>query len=170
MGGRLALHWALHHPDRIQKLILIGSSPGIADPTERGERQRGDLALADFIRNHGITPFIKYWNGKTFFRPLMNLPPERLNPILERRLQNVAEGLALSLEHVGTAALPSHWSRLKELRCPVDLVVGEHDSKFREIALRMGENIAKSRISVIEGAGHAVHLECPSDCAKLLEI
>lgn len=169
MGGRLALHWALNHPEKIARLILISASPGLADAVERVERQRGDEALAEFIRRQGVAPFIKYWNGKTFFRPLMNLPAERLNPILERRLQNSREGLALSLENVGTAVLPSHWTRLHELRGPVDLVVGEHDPKFVEVAHRMGERIPKARISVIEGAGHVVHLEYPQDCAKLIE-
>jgi len=168
MGGRLALNWALNHPNRIQKLILIGSSPGIADPAESTERLKGDQALAQFIRIHGVSPFIKYWNGKTFFRPLMSLPPDRLDPILERRLKNTAEGLALSLENVGTASLPSLWPRLKELRCPVDIVVGEQDPKFIEIGHRMGECIPKARISLIESAGHALHLERPEDIAALL--
>ena len=41
MGGRLALNWALNHPERVQKLILIGASPGIADDTESAERIYG---------------------------------------------------------------------------------------------------------------------------------
>lgn len=168
MGGRLALNWTLNHPDRIQKLILIGASPGIADTTESAERLQGDQALAQYIRIHGVKPFIKYWNGKTFFRPLMSLPPDRLDPILERRLKNTSEGLALSLENVGTASLPSLWPRLKELRCPVDIVVGEKDPKFIEIGYRMGECIPKARISVIESAGHALHLERPEDIAALI--
>jgi 2-succinyl-6-hydroxy-2,4-cyclohexadiene-1-carboxylate synthase len=170
MGGRLALNWAINNPGKIEKLILIGASPGIADEAESQERLNGDQALAQFIRNHGVRPFIKYWNGKTFFRPLMSLPPDRLDPILERRFKNTAEGLALSLESVGTASLPSLWPRLNELRCKVDIVVGEKDPKFVEIAHRMGECLPKARISVIEFAGHAVHLEYPSDCAKLLEV
>ena len=168
MGGRLALNWALNHPDRIQKLILIGASPGIADEVESAERFKGDQALAHFIRVHGVPPFIKYWNGKTFFRPLMSLPPDRLDPILERRLKNTTEGLALSLENVGTASLPSLWPRLNELRCAVDIVVGEKDPKFIEIGYRMGERIPKARISVIESAGHALHLEKPEDIATLI--
>jgi pimeloyl-ACP methyl ester carboxylesterase len=48
--------------------------------------------------------------------------------------------------------------------------VGEKIAKFLEIGHRMGERLPKARISVIELAGHAVHLEYPSDCAKLIEI
>ena len=38
MGGRLALHWAIAHPERIQRLILVGASPGLATPDEPSRR------------------------------------------------------------------------------------------------------------------------------------
>lgn len=168
MGGRLALHWALANPSQIQRLILIGASPGLASPEEQSERVRGDLALANFIRTQGLDAFFKYWNTKTFFKPLLSLPPEKLDPILQRRKRNQPEALALSLENVGTGALPSLWHRLSECRFPVDLIVGEHDDKFIQIAYRMGEKMPRSRISVIEKCGHSVHLESPEDIASLL--
>lgn len=168
LGGRLALHWSLAHPQRVARLILIGASPGLATPAEREERRLGDATLADFIRTRGLEAFYKYWHNQTFFRPLLRLPEERLRPILERRLRNDPEGLALSLDNVGTGTLPSLWPRLRELRCPVDLVTGEHDEKFTRLAREMGAHLPKARHSVIDGAGHAVHLERPDDVAMLL--
>lgn len=168
MGGRLALHWALANPERISRLILIGASPGLATPEERDERRVGDATLADFIRTRGLEAFFKYWHNQTFFQPLLRLPKDRLDPILARRAQNDPEGLALSLENIGTGTLPSLWHRLKELRCPVDLVTGEHDVKFTRLALEMGAHLPKARHSVIEDAGHAVHLEKPADLAMLV--
>jgi 2-succinyl-6-hydroxy-2,4-cyclohexadiene-1-carboxylate synthase len=168
LGGRLALHWALAHPERIARLILVGASPGLATAAERDERRVGDATLADFIRTRGLDAFFKYWHNQTFFQPLLQLPEERLRPILERRHHNDPEGLALSLDNVGTGTLPSLWPRLKELRCPVDLVTGEHDVKFTRLAREMGAHLPKARLSVIEGAGHAVHLERPADLAMLL--
>ena len=169
MGGRLALHWAIAHPERIRRLILIGGSPGLANAEECDERRRGDASLAEFIRNRGLEAFFKYWHNQTFFRTMLSLPKEQLDPILARRAQNDPEGLALSLENVGTGTLPSLWHRLKEIRFPVDLVTGEHDVKFTRIAHEMGAHLPKARHSLIEGAGHAVHLEKPSDLAMLLQ-
>jgi len=168
LGGRLALHWALAHPERVARLILIGASPGLATAAEREERRLGDATLADFIRTRGLDAFFKYWHNQTFFQPLLRLPEERLRPILERRHRNDPEGLALSLDNIGTGSLPSLWPRLRELRCPVDLVTGEHDVKFTRLAHEMGAHLPKARISVIEDAGHAVHLERPGDVAMLL--
>lgn len=168
MGGRLALHWAIAHPERIHRLILVGASPGLATPAERDERRLGDATLAEFIRTRGLEAFFKYWHNQTFFQPMLRLPKDRLDPILERRAQNDPEGLAMSLENVGTGTLPSLWHRLNELRFPVDLVTGEHDVKFTRLAREMGAHLPKARHSVIDGAGHAVHLEKPADLAMLL--
>ena len=168
MGGRLALHWALAHPERVHRLILIGTSPGLATPQEREERLLADDALAKHILSQGLKGFYKYWHNQPFFHSLFRLPPDRLDPILARRALNEPAALALSLAHVGTGALPSLWSRLRELHCPIDLVAGEGDPKFVAIARRMGEQMPKSRLSVIENAGHAVHREQPADLAMLL--
>jgi 2-succinyl-6-hydroxy-2,4-cyclohexadiene-1-carboxylate synthase len=46
MGGRIALHAALALPGRIERLVLIGASPGIADPAQRDARRAADEALA----------------------------------------------------------------------------------------------------------------------------
>jgi 2-succinyl-6-hydroxy-2,4-cyclohexadiene-1-carboxylate synthase len=168
LGGRLALHWAVANPERVARLILIGASPGLATNAEREERRLADATLADFIRTRGLDAFFKYWHNQTFFQPLLKLPSDRLDPILARRHRNDPEGLALSLDNVGTGTLPSLWPRLKELRCPVDLVTGEHDEKFTRLAREMGAHLPKARLSVIENAGHAVHLERPEDVAMLL--
>ena len=169
MGGRLAMHWALAHPHRVHRLILIGASPGLKSQAEQDERIRGDKALAEYIRTDGLNNFLKYWNTKTFFKPLLSLPPERLDPILIRRQKNNPDALAMSLEAVGTGALPQLWNRLNNLKCPTDLVVGAHDEKFIEIAYAMAASMPKSRISIIEDAGHSVHLEKPQDLATLIE-
>lgn len=169
MGGRLALHWALAHPDRCRRLVLIGASPGLPLSLEREERRLADAALAGFLRAQGLTAFYKYWHHQPMFRSLWRLPPERLGTLPDRRATNDPVGLALSLESVGTGCLPSLWHRLGELRTRVDLVTGELDPKFTRLAQQMGEKIPKARLSVIEDVGHAVHLERPEDLAVLLE-
>src|SRR3954454_8267847 len=49
MGGRLALQGALVLGERVERLVLIGASPGIADPAEREARRRADAELAASI-------------------------------------------------------------------------------------------------------------------------
>jgi len=46
--------------------------------------------------------------------------------------------------------------------------VGEHDPKFREIAVRLAAGFPNARIRVIDGVGHAAHLEAPDRFASAL--
>jgi 2-succinyl-6-hydroxy-2,4-cyclohexadiene-1-carboxylate synthase len=168
MGGRLAMHWAVAHPGRWRRLLLVGASPGLATAAEREERQLADAALATFLRTQGLAAFYRYWHHQPMLRPLFETASAVRDEVLARRALNDPEALALSLENVGTGSLPSLWQRLGELRGAVDLVTGESDPKFSQLALRMGEKIPRARISVVEGAGHALHLERPQDLALLL--
>lgn len=165
MGGRLALHYALSRPERVVRLILIGSSPGLRTEAERLERRSGDAALADFIRSQGVAAFMRYWHGQTMFQTLQSLPDERLREVMAARGRNDPEGLSLSLLHVGTGALPSVWERLHELKMPVDLVTGTKDLKFTAIGREMVTLIPRARLGEVDDAGHAVHLERPDDLA-----
>lgn len=168
LGGRLALHWALAHPDRCRRLILVGASPGLETPAQREERQLADGALAMFLRSEGLGPFYKYWHHQPLLRPLFSRPTDEVAALQARRALNEPEALALSLENVGTGCLPSLWPRLGELRMPVDLVTGDLDPKFTHVARLMGSKLPKARLSLVEGCGHAVHLEKPSDLASVL--
>jgi 2-succinyl-6-hydroxy-2,4-cyclohexadiene-1-carboxylate synthase len=47
LGGRVALHVALAAPARVSRLVLVSTSAGIEDATERAKRRAADGALAD---------------------------------------------------------------------------------------------------------------------------
>jgi 2-succinyl-6-hydroxy-2,4-cyclohexadiene-1-carboxylate synthase len=53
------------------------------------------------------------------------------------------------------------WDRLREVRCPTLVLVGEHDVKFTELGRRLVDAITTSRLVVVPGSGHSVHLERP---------
>ncbi|MFZ1995681.1 MAG: alpha/beta fold hydrolase, partial [Solirubrobacteraceae bacterium] len=86
----------------------------------------------------------------------------------QQRLRNTPAGLAEALRGLGTGALPSVWDRLGELTVPVDLVVGERDEKFTEIARGMAAALPRAHVHVVGGAGHAVHLEAPAAVAEVI--
>ncbi|MEA2159944.1 MAG: 2-succinyl-6-hydroxy-2,4-cyclohexadiene-carboxylate synthase [Solirubrobacteraceae bacterium] len=173
MGGRIALHAALSAPfaGRIQRLVLIGASPGLADPAERAARRAADERLADEIERlgregAGIAEFARRWATST--PVLAGQPAEVLELIHQDRLRNTPAGLARALRGLGTGALPSLWERLGEGQLPVTLVVGERDEKFTAIAEQMAARLPDARLEVVPGVGHAVHLEAPARVAALL--
>jgi len=163
MGGRLALHAALALPDRVERLVLIGATPGIADPAEREARRVDDERLADEIEGATVEEFARRWAQ---IPVLAGQPPEVLAAVHADRLRNQPAGLARALRGLGTGALPSLWERLPEVRIPVTLVVGERDEKFRALADRMASVLRDAEVTVVPGAGHAVHLEAPGAVAR----
>jgi 2-succinyl-6-hydroxy-2,4-cyclohexadiene-1-carboxylate synthase len=166
MGGRIALHFALAAPDRVRRLVLIGASPGLGDASERAARRAADDALADEIEAGSIEAFAARWATGT--PVLAGQPPAVAAAAHADRLRNTPAGLAAALRGLGTGVLPSVWGRLGELPAPVTLVVGERDERFRTIADRMAERSRDTRVNVVPGAGHAVHLEAPGAIADVI--
>jgi 2-succinyl-6-hydroxy-2,4-cyclohexadiene-1-carboxylate synthase len=70
MGGRLCLRLALDRPDLVRGLVLIGASPGIADPGDRAARRADDEALAGRIEREGVAAFLERWLAGPLFATL----------------------------------------------------------------------------------------------------
>ena len=165
MGGRIALYTALSLPGLVERLVLVGASPGIADPAEREARRQADEQLAARIEAIGVEAFATEWGEQ----PLFAGQAERVAAAAHAdRLRNTAAGLAAALRGLGTGVMPPLWDRLGELAIPVALVVGERDEKFRTLAERMAAAIPDCRFEVVAGAGHAVQLERPEAVAAAI--
>jgi 2-succinyl-6-hydroxy-2,4-cyclohexadiene-1-carboxylate synthase len=163
MGGRIALHAAFQL--RPERLILIGASPGIADPQERAARRASDDALAARIEAIGVERFAAEWGAQ----PLFAGQPERVRAAANAdRLRNTAYGLASALRGLGTGVMEPLWDRLPELALPVTLVVGERDEKFRATAERMRERLPRAQLVIVPGTGHAPQLEAPEAVAEAI--
>jgi 2-succinyl-6-hydroxy-2,4-cyclohexadiene-1-carboxylate synthase len=165
MGGRVALHFALAAGDRVERLVLIGASPGLADADERKARRAADEQLAGEIERMSIEAFAECWARTPV---LAGQSPEVLAAVHADRLRNHPCGLARALRGLGTGALSSLWDRLGAVGMPVALVVGERDEKFRAIAEQMASALPAGDVIVVPGAGHAVHLEAPEAVAAVV--
>ncbi len=158
MGGRIALHAALAMPDRVERLLLIGASPGLAAAAERAARREADERLADELERLPIGALARRWAATPV---LAGQPPQVLAAAHADRLRSTPAGLAAALRGLGTGALDPVWDRLGELAIPVTLLVGERDEKFTAIGERMAASMPCARLERAAGAGHAVHLEAP---------
>ena len=164
LGGRLALRVALDRSELVDSLALLGATAGIEDARARAARVEIDERLAAGLERKGVEQFIDGWLKQALFSSL-----SASDAGVEERRMGTVDGLASALRLLGTGAQEPVWERLGEIKVPVLLMAGEHDSKFSAVAFRMAAAIGDNAgISFVPGAGHAAHLERPQSVATIL--
>jgi len=160
MGGRTALSFGILYPEKVLSLTLESASPGISESGEKSDRLDVDKKRAEKIMED-YTKFLDGWQSMGLFKSQETLSAETFKAQREMRAAQQPQEVADSLLKYGTGAQPSYWSRLKELKIPVCLIVGRNDQKFVEINKKMAESIENVQLKLVEDAGHNIHLESP---------
>jgi 2-succinyl-6-hydroxy-2,4-cyclohexadiene-1-carboxylate synthase len=141
----------------VERVVLIGGTAGIDDANARAERRRNDEAMAARLEHDGLEPFLDAWLAQPLFAGLSEAMQFRA-----ARLENTVDGLAESLRQAGTGSQDPLWPRLSRLDMPALVVAGAVDTKFRAEGSRLVDSIgANAELALVEGAGHAAHLERP---------
>lgn len=161
LGGRTALSLTLRHPAAVPRLLLESASPGLQTETERAQRRQADAALAQLALRSGMETFVAAWEDLPLFASQKSLPQSARLRQRAIRLAQQPSGIAQSLDRMGTGAQPDHWPDLERITQPVHLLVGELDEKFVGIGRSMVQRLPSATLTVAQGAGHNVHLECP---------
>ncbi|MBI5946110.1 MAG: 2-succinyl-6-hydroxy-2,4-cyclohexadiene-1-carboxylate synthase [Chloroflexi bacterium] len=168
LGGRVALHFAVHHPERIHSLILESASPGIMDETERAKRLVEDSARAESILRDGMSAFVENWYRMPLFASL-NSHPEKLSTIKESAKQNDPRWMAKVIRDLSPGAQTPLWDSLSKLSFPVLLISGAKDEKYLQVIHKMSERIPSAQKNIVPEAGHNVHAEQPEKYISLLK-
>jgi 2-succinyl-6-hydroxy-2,4-cyclohexadiene-1-carboxylate synthase len=176
LGGRVSLHLALRHPELVRRLVLIGSTAGIASDQCRTARRVADEALAHELEpdapadssspaeQERLDAFLDRWLRSPLFATLRPAQAE-----LEARRQNTRAGLAASLRRSGTGTQEPLWDRLSTLGMPVLVMAGALDVRFTELGKRLVRSVGtNAHLSLVPGAGHACHLERPAETARIV--
>jgi 2-succinyl-6-hydroxy-2,4-cyclohexadiene-1-carboxylate synthase len=163
MGGRLCLRLALDRPDIVQALMLVSTSPGIADPTERAARVEADELLAEGVERDGVAAFLAAWLAQPMFA---DIPADA--PGLADRRKLTPEFLAACLRRLGAGAMDPMWNDVSRLAMPVMLVTGTRDERYTAIARRMLERMHVGVSLVRLDGGHALPLEQPAVLGGLI--
>jgi 3-oxoadipate enol-lactonase len=155
MGGQIALHTALRHPERLRSLTLIDSSPAFGlDGTDPEAWKRLRLGPLDA----GATPASM---AEPVLRSIMAADADAgaVAAAVASMSRISAAGLRAAVE-----CLPSHdvRARLGEIAAPTLVLVGERDEETPlSYAEALAAGIAGARLQIIPRAGHIASLEAP---------
>lgn len=171
-GGRVALAYALRHPDRVSRLVLESASPGLTDAQARASRAEHDYDLAaelDTLEAH--SPEFRAWLEGWYAAPLWESlaeQPSLLREAVASRLDSDPRQLALALRAMSLGKQPDFRAVLHALIPPTLLITGERDRKFTVLAEEMAAASPRIARHTMTDCGHNVHLENPGGYTTLL--
>jgi 3-oxoadipate enol-lactonase len=168
MGGMVARRVVLGHPERIDALVLMDTTPG---PVPGIDPELVDLAAV-----------IALDEGKDVLKPMLDEyqtleSPAHLRTLAERpELVQFEEWKWNVLSAVMWAAMareiahqPDQLALLAGVRCPTLVIVGEQDKAFVEPSRAMAATIPGAELVVVRDAGHSPQFENPTDWFDALE-
>ncbi len=156
MGGVVAQHFALRHPARLERLLLVATGAYTADPA-------GALARADQLAAARWGPDVVQPIVKGFF----HTPPPSEHAAEYLRIALAASPHA-AVEAARSNARNNVLGRLGEITVPTLIIQGRHDT-VRTVAHGedMQARLSDARLAVLEGSGHTPQLEEPDAFHRL---
>ena len=167
LGGRVTMTLAASRPELMRRAIAISSTPGLEDGVERAARAGADEALAVALEQQGLSAFIERWYAQPLFASLRDHPDFGL--VARRREAGDAAAWANILRIASPGSNPSLWDRLEGMSAGLSMAVGALDGKYLAVAHDVARRAPHVRVDVIDGAGHAAHLERPEAVAALID-
>lgn len=160
MGGMVARRLVLAHPDRVEALVLMDTSPGPPDGV--------DPELVDAAARVALT------DGMTALRALID-EADVLGSEADQRVQATRPGYVefnarkwAQVSPVAYATLareivaqPPQLDAMVQIACPTLVIVGAQDACFIDAAARIAGTIPDATLVVVPDAGHSPQFENP---------
>ena len=153
LGGWLAVRFALNHPTRVQRLLLLNAGgaswaqldEGLLLPKTRDLQRAKNRALIG-VKAPSVPDFL-------------------LDQLIEHGRDPRLRSLWIDLEQ-------GHYldEQLPELHIPVDLLWGTPDPFFpvEGYADRLRETLPDARLHLLDGCAHAPQYSCPNDLTRII--
>lgn len=150
MGGVVAQHFVLRHPERVLRLLLVATGAATADPA--GALAKADAMEASRWNEEAVTPIVA-----GFF---YNSPPAE--KLAEYRAIAMKASQPAAIEAARSNASLSTLDDLGRITVPTLIVQGRYDrARTPEHGALMRSLLPNGALAVIENAGHTPQLEQP---------
>ena len=162
MGGAHALAFALAHPERVSRLVVIDTGPSLEPHGQ------------DRTRRLTTTRPPRFADAAEAERYIRATSPGYTDEIYAHRvrwlLQKTPAGLVWrsdlrALETILAGSRNDLWGRIGEIAAPTLIVRGTHGYLGVETARRMVDALPDARLVELD-AGHNVHLDRPAELAE----
>ena len=162
MGGRIALHLALHYLTPAQ-CFLESAGLGLENLEEQEKRKTHDLALFSNFNQESIKDFIDHWYQQPMFQAFYKHP--NYEKECQKKLVHDYRQWRDSQKYLSAGSLPllkNNLEALTQSNFPLTYFYGEQDLKYQAVARLLKTTSTKA----ISNAGHNPHKTHPTDIAR----
>jgi pimeloyl-ACP methyl ester carboxylesterase len=164
LGGRIAVDFALTHPEMVETLILV--APGLSGYLFSPQHFQRMMKIVYAIQEEDGSPAGELWLQHPYLAPAME------NPAVAPKLRPIAienSRVWLINPFFSRPLFPPAMQRLSEIRVPTLLIVGDRDlPDIHKIIQTLEAGIPDSQKVVIPGASHLVNMEKPDEFNRVV--
>jgi proline iminopeptidase len=186
-GAVLALEYALRHPQRVSRLILMNPAPASTADLTAFRKIYLEKLGADMDRQRAIVASAAYQSGdpetvaaryRIHFKPALARTEdyEKLMTIMRAGFKSQGAAGIVKARAVEDRLMLDTWAipaydlipKLRSMRIPTLVIAGDHDFFPDEVAGHIAQAIPNARLVTMKDCGHFAYLECPDGVRTVL--
>lgn len=186
-GAVIAVEYALQHPERVSRLILMNPAPVSASDHQLMRKEYARALGSDMDRQRAMVAGPAYQRAdpeaviaryRIHFKRALARPDDYEKLMTRMKAAFVRQGSAgiLKARAVEDRLMNGTWDRsdydllpkLRTLNVPTLVIYGDHDFIPVEISTHIVSAVPKASLVTLENCGHFSYLECPADVHNVL--